>query len=230
MNPEWVEDSVLKGQSFCVWVGAGKAAPRQYTFHRPIGETPLDVNQWVATPTDEVSLLLERRKGEAQIRYERERAAAIRAAILAAGTGRRVDPANPQNEVWSFDGAPPIAVTIRAAETAAEAAGRPKSEWVNHTDAAVRAAELQFKQALRNGVPPPDWLAEHPPPAYETRGGPLGDRPQLAVPYLNGLSLSSARDAVLRRMLSFDLPTGEDEDDTDDEVEGGRAPPSDGGV
>jgi len=184
----------------------------------------------VATPTDEVALLLERRKGEAQIRWERERAAAIRAAVLQAGTGRRLNNATPPEEVWAFDGAPPIAVTIRTAMAAAKAAGVAESEWVNHVTPAIRAAELQFKQALKVGTLPNNWEADHPPPVYETKGGPLADRPQMAVPYLNGLSLSSARDKVLSRAMGRDLTSEETDNANTGDPGEGRAPPSEGGV
>lgn len=201
LDAEWSEESSLKGQTFVVWVGNGTTASRQYTFHHPIGETPLGEHQWVATPTDEVRYLLERRKSEALSRFEREKATAARAVVLAARMGRRLNQADPPQEEWAFDGAPPIAATIRTAMAAAKAASQPESEWVNHAGPAVRAAELQFKQALHNAVPTDEWVAEHPRPVHETRGGPLGDRPQLAIGYLGTNGISAAKDLVLNRMI-----------------------------
>jgi hypothetical protein len=201
LEHDWVDESVLKGQSFVVWLGSGKTGARQVTFHRPLGGTTLNkTTTWVATPSDELHYLLARLKSEALSRWERERDLAVRTAILATGTGRRNNQATPPVEEWAFDGAPPVGPTIQAAMAAATAAGGKGSEWVNHTTEAVRAAELQFKQALRNGAPTAVWLREHPQPAHETRGGPLGDRAQSAVGYLANLSLAAAQDLVLSRI------------------------------
>lgn len=203
LEADWAEESSLKGKTFAVWVGSGEAGSRQYTFHPPIGHTELKGSQWVATPTDEVHYLLEARTSEAIARWEREMAFAQRAIVLAAGTGRKLISADPHLEGWSFDGAPPIAATIKIAQAAAKAAGKPDSEWVNHTEPAVRAAELQFKEALRKAKLPVTWYEEHPRPKYETKGGPARDRPQLAIGYLDNLSLGAAKDAVLSRMLGL---------------------------
>jgi len=203
LDADWAEESSLKGKTFVVWVGGGQTAPRQYTFHHPIGETNMDDRQWVATPTDEIRYLLERRKSEALSRWEREKSLALRAQVLAAGTGRRLNNGvTPPTEEWTHDGAPPIAATIRIAMAAAKAAGVAESEWVNHTDPAVRASELQFKQALTSATLAPNWAVEHPRPVFTTLGGPLGDRPQLAVGYLGTSSLAAAKDLVLSRLTS----------------------------
>lgn len=202
LEHDWVDESVLKGQSFVVWLGSGKSGARQVTIHRPIGGTSLDkTTTWVATPSDEIHYLLARLKSEALSRWERERDVAVRSAVLLAGTGRRMNQATPPQEVWAFNGSPPIGPTIQAAMAAAKAAGGKESEWVNHATEAVRAAELQFKQALRNAEPAQAWLADHPQPRHETRGGPLGDRPQSAVSYLTGRSLAAAQDLVLNRIF-----------------------------
>lgn len=215
LDADWAEDSFLKGNSFVVWVGGGQTAPRQYTFHRPIGETRLDGNSWVATPTEELRYLLERRNSEELSRWMRERSQAVRAVVLASKLGRELNTATPPQEVWTFDGAPSIKETIAAAMAAAKAAGKVESEWVNHTIPAVRASELQFKQALSKTTPAAQWEADHPRPTFETCGGPLGDRPQIAISYLSGYSISAAKDRVLGKLLSPDEPVEEEEDDAD---------------
>jgi len=198
LDADWSEDSTLKGESFVVWLGGGKTAPQQFTFHRPIGETKLEGNQWVATPTGEIGLLLERKKSEDLARWERRKDQAIRASVLAKGLGRKMDS---DHEVWVHKDAPPIGPTVQAAMAAAKAAKAKESEWVNHADQAVRASELQFREALRNAKPSAEWLGANPKPSFETRGGPLMDRPQVALVHLGGLSLAAAKDKVLGQLF-----------------------------
>jgi len=201
-DTEWVEDPLLR-DGFIV-ILCSKGGTQQVTFHHPIGETQLDKNSWVATPSNEVHFLLSRRKSEALSRWEREKEQAVRTAVLASRTGRKLNDATPPVEVWVFDGAPPIGVTIAAGMAAAKAAERPESEWVNHTTEAVRASELAFKQALRVTAVPAGWVADHPQPTHETRGGPLADRAQVAVGYLAGCTASAALDKVQRRAYGVD--------------------------
>jgi len=200
LNATWSEDSTLKGESFVLWLGGGKSAPQQFTFHRPIGVTKLEANQWVATPTGELGLLLERKKSEDLARWERRGEQAIQAAVLAKATGRKLAP-DGKTPIWVHKDAPPIGATVQAAMAAAKAAGAKESEWVNHCDQAVRASELAYREALRTESLPKEWLGENPKPSFETRGGPLGDRPQVALAHLSGMSLAAAKDKVLRSLF-----------------------------
>jgi hypothetical protein len=104
---------------------------------------------------------------------------------------------------------------------AATAAGADSSAWLNYADRAVQTAERSFKEAMRTHGIPDDWIADNPRPAFETKGGALGDVPQKAVEYLNGLSLASARDKVTRVAIGLDntdpLLLDEDEEESDDE-------------
>jgi len=196
----WASEALLR-ESFVIVMMTAHGGHHQVTIHRPVGETPLAATDWVATPSREVDYLLARRKSEALSRWEREKEQAKRLAVLTARTGRKQTDTAPPIEVWVFDGAPPIGVTINAAMAAAKAAGRPESEWLDHTgNDAVRASELAFKQALRTTAVPADWEAAHPRPNHVTMGGPLGDRPQVAVGYLAGTTLPAAMDLVQRRV------------------------------
>jgi len=109
LDTAWVEDSSLKGKSFVIFVGGGNTADQQITYHKPIGETRLAAGAWVATPTAEIELLLQRRKSELLARYERERSAAIRQSVLEAESGRKLNTAAPPKEVWCIEGTPPCA-------------------------------------------------------------------------------------------------------------------------
>jgi hypothetical protein len=136
--------------------------------------------------------------------------------------GRTLDPGN-QAEIWVFDNAPAIQPTIRTCMAAAKAANAPESAWLDYADQAVQVAERSFKEALRTQVIPQGWIREHPKPVHETMGGPLGDQPQKAVPFLKGFSMATAKDKVIRVAIGLDQtdnpllpdPGSEDEEDED---------------
>jgi len=211
LEPDWVNESGLLGDTFVVWVGCGKTAPVQVTFHRPIGHTGLSDRAWVATPTAEVGLLLERKSSEELSRWERERSTAIRADTLASGIGRKLVKVGQDSiEAWSFSGAPHCGPTVKAAMASAKAAGKAEAEWIHFVSDDIKAAEADFKKDLKDEKRLKAYEAAHPKPTYETRGGPLGDRPQKAVDYLHGLSLAAARDKVTAVMFgSFPIQVGE---------------------
>jgi hypothetical protein len=216
LETEWVKDSLLKEDCFVIWLGSGKAGDQQWTVHRPIGETSLSDGSWVMTPGRDLGFLLARRESEELSAWKRRTELAKRQAVLHARTGRRMD-AEGQTEIWSFDGAPAIQPTIRTCMAAAKAAGVQEAAWLDYADNAVQVAERSFKEALRTQGIPNGWLRHNPKPDHETMGGPLGDIPQKAVPYLKGLGVNSAKDKVLRVMLGIDLNVGAEESDDEEE-------------
>jgi len=123
--------------------------------------------------------------------------------VLAAESGRALDTSTPPREVWVIDGRPPCGPGIKTAQEAAKAASRPESEWMTFASAAVRQAEQRFKDAVATATVSAEWERENPRPAHETRGGPLADRAQLSIPYLEGLSLNQAKDKVLSLVFGF---------------------------
>jgi len=224
LETEWVKDSILKGNCFVLFAGSGQSGDQQWTFHHPIGETSLDLRAWVATPTRDISFLLQRRESEALAAWKRQAELAKRQEVLANYIGRRLEN---QTEVWNFENAPAIQPTIRSCMSAAKAAGANESEWLTYSDRAVQVAEQSFKEALRTQDIPEDWLRANPKPIHETMGGPLGDHPQKAVPFLNGLSMAAAKDKVIRVAIGLDQTDGtplphkeEEEDRFDPQFEG----------
>jgi len=216
LDAKWAEEQTLRGQSFVIWLGSAQGIPQQVTFHRPIGVTPLRTDQWVATPTAEIPLLLSRRSSEDLNRWERLKSAAQRAAVLASGTGRKMSTGEHPKEVFVVDGDPDCGATIQMAMAAAKAAGKPESAWLDYAVPAVRNAEQLFKAALKSQEPSQQWLAGNPRPTHETRGGPLGDRPQVAVEYLDGSTLARAKDLVLTRLFSSPPTEEEEEEEQED--------------
>jgi len=233
LDADWTKDSVMKDTAFVIWLGSGQTGDQQWTFHRPIGETPLDAkNQWVATPTRDIGFLLLRRDSEALASWKRQSELAIRQYTLHLKRGRKVSGSD-QTEVWCFDGAPAIQPTIRTCMAAAKAAGANESAWLDYADRAVQVAERSFKEALRTQSIPRAWLRENPKPQHETRGGPLGDQSQVAIPFLNGLSMSAAKDKLLRVAIgaapseALLLPS-DDQSDGEEDAEGVDLGASDG--
>jgi hypothetical protein len=203
LETEWVKDSILKEKCFVLFAGSGVAGDQQWTYHHPIGETSLEESEWVATPTRDISFLLQRRESEALSAWKRRSELAKRQQVLTARKGRGLDP-DGQTEVWSFEGAPPVQPTVRSCMAAAKAAGKQESEWLSYADQAVRVAEQSFKEALRTQAVPEEWLRANARPTHETMGGPLGSNPQKAVPYLKGLTLAAAKDKVIRVAIGID--------------------------
>jgi len=219
LEVDWVKNSVLKDNCFVIWLGSGNSSSSQWVVHRPIGETSLKGDSWVMTPSRDLEFLLSRRESEELSSWNRKAELAKRQEVLAARKGRGLEG---QTEVWTFDGAPAIQPTIRTCMAAAKAAGAKESEWLSYADSAVQISERSFKEALRTQAIPGWWVVDNPRPHHETMGGPLGDVPQKAVGYLSGLSLNTAKDKVLRVMLSIDSNESEAEDEEEEE----EAPPA----
>jgi len=221
LEADWVGEAALKVQSFTIWLGAGQAGAQQWTFHRPIGQTNLGERAWVATPTRDIPFLLARKGSEETSAWERKSQLAKRQAVLRSRTGRGLAE-DGQTEVWTAAGTPPIQETVRACMAAAVAAGAQGADWLQFAPQAVQDSERAFKNALKNQSIPADWLRDNPKPAFETRGGPLGDQEQKEVSYLKGCSLQAAQDKVLNVLIGRvsndpeDSDLGEDDEDESD--------------
>lgn len=220
LEADWVGDAALKVQSFTIWLGAGQASAQQWTFHRPIGQTKLDERAWVATPTRDIAFLLARKGNEETSAWERKSQLAKRQAVLTSRTGRGLA-SDGQTEVWTAAGTPPIQETIRTCMSAAEAAGAQRADWLQFAPQAVQDCERAFKNTLKTQGVPADWLRDNPKPAFETRGGPLGDQEQKEVGYLKGSSLQAAQDKVLNvligRVTNDTVEKARDDEDAADE-------------
>jgi hypothetical protein len=223
LETEWVKDSILKGNCFVLFAGSGQAGDQQWTFHHPIGETSLDERDWVATPTRDISYLLQRRESEALVAWKRQSELAKRQYILHLQRGRKMS--NEDQEVWTFENAPAIQPTIRSCMAAAKAAGANESAWLDYADRAVQVAEQTFKEAMRTQAVPSGWIRENPKPVHETMGGPLGDHPQKAIPFLKGMSTATAKDKVIRVAIGLDLADESSDEDSDVEDDAEEATP-----
>jgi len=197
LESAWVEDPALKGQSFVIFVGSGKTTDQQMTYHHPIGVTPHSGKVWVATPTSEISLLLARRTSEELTRWNREAQVAIRLAVISDGIGRKMTNGPIPVEVWDCEGSPRCGATIQTAMAEAKAADKQEADWQQFVSNEIKSAEAAFKKELASKERLATYEAAHPRPAFETRGGPLWDRPQRPLPFLGELPLVNAEDLIL---------------------------------
>jgi hypothetical protein len=195
----------VPGGAFPVVFG-GPMGSLSMTFHHPIGVTPLASDEWVATPTEEVTLLLARAKhpgAEQNSRgYETHRltsASALEPALLTLRNGRFFYPGDDNT------------TRDQRLEAAREVAVGKLAQGVNPTRAQIiaelperlRGAETALQthiglEATRNAARVANPLA-----VYETRGGPLGDRRQGAIAPLKGMSSQAARDHLIARLCSI---------------------------
>jgi len=199
------KNPTLGGDFFIVWFGTIGANQTSVTFHRPIGKTRLGKDVWVATPSSELGFLCERQTSQEVAAWQRRLAQYIRAQVLASQMGRKLDNSNPPKEVWNIQGAPECAPQIKLFQQYAVAAGKTQADWLDYAPQEVKTAEGQFKTALNNAQAlQAAFEADNPEPAFETKGGPAGDRPQVAVTYLTGMNKARAFDQVRKRVMGVE--------------------------
>lgn len=203
-NVKCVNSSGMPGESFVVFVGG--EIPSSITYHRPIGVTPLGSDEWVATPTEELPLLLSRaqdpRLKAVQAAYE---AHLLNQAVVANHLVRREGVVFlPGNTTLSRAD---ITAAAEAAAKAKLAAGRnPKaSEIVEEFPSSVKDQEKVLRTFLSSEVAREAARAAHPLPRYETVGGLRGDRKQTGDPRYKGKSQKEVRDMIVRSLF----PAGE---------------------
>lgn len=190
------------GESFVVVI-AGPSGHRSFTFHHPIGVTRLDSDVWVCTPTSEIPDLVARRDdpNAATIRENRERHrfdAAITAGLLVkdAVSGEIRYPSGAERQ--------PTLAAARAA--AKEAAKRLKQKaeplaYLAHLSADRRVEEDAVRAFLGSETVVRASELRYPDSTYLTRSGPLQDREQQALSYLEGKTRSQAEDEVVRQLF-----------------------------
>jgi len=199
---EFTGDPSLK-DSF-VTVIAGPSGLRQITFHRPVGITDLTADSWVATPTVEIQDLLARRVDPQaseidQRRREHRLGQAIIKGLLAHGNDGSV----------RYPGGGPIradalSAARKAAKDAAKAANTKVAAdaYLNHLPQEVRIQETHLAAFLGSKEVKDASVAANPDSAFRTRSGPLADRVQRTVPYLDGKARAEAEDLVVRRLFA----------------------------
>jgi hypothetical protein len=204
-NFEFTPDRRLN-ESFVIVVG-DTASGRSITFHHPIGTTNLDDDDWVATPTEDVTSLLQRQKdpGEAARKANRDKFR-IRLAI----EGNLLTREETDEERLLYYG-----TDISRQDTVVAARAATKSSYKEgekpSPDSYIRFIEdkdLREKESiLRKFLSEKSTISKaekaFPNSKFQTQGGPLADRRQKAVDYLDGLDRPQAIDRVTKRVYGF---------------------------
>lgn len=173
------------------------------TYHRPVGKTDLDDDDWVLTPTGEVPELLARSEDpdEAGIRAKRE------AFRMACAADKKLVSKSADGEVLYPSGESRQSVLAKARAEAKDEAQRRKAKVLPNAHLAFLSAERKKEEdALRAFLSSESTIRaaekKFPDSQYRTMSGPLADRPQKAVSYLSGKTRPQAEDAVIQRLYA----------------------------
>jgi len=188
-----------KKEAFIVFV-ASPSGQVQMTFHRPIGETPLAEDDWVATESSQTHYLLSRTENPLKKRNEANRHnwrldQAVTKELLTKSEG----------VIYYFGhtGLKSRKDLIKDARSAAKKEEQTSSEsYVPFLPEPVRGLERDFLDFIKSEEAKNDCALAHPLPPFETKSGVRNDQAQEAVPYLKGLTPDEARHAVINRILT----------------------------
>jgi hypothetical protein len=203
-NFEFVNEPRI-GDSIVV-VLAGPSGVQSFTFHHPIGVTDVDVEDWVCTPTADIPSLLARKDDpdEADRKVKRDRYRLH--LVVHAGLLRKSDTDEqliyPDTEINRQDA---LAAARSAAKDAvkAEKSKTPPDLYIRFLPQAVQEKEVAIRGLLAAKTTIQAAETKFPSSGYRTRGGPLADRDQESVEYLEGYSRSQASDAITKRVFGL---------------------------
>lgn len=192
----------VPGGAFPVVIGGPQAI--SITFHHPIGVTPHKGDDWIATPTEDVALLLARAKNPGQQGTDRgyetfRLEAAVTAGLLVKQGSKYFLPGD------LLDSREDRLEAAKAVAKGRLAQGQnPSRDQI----LAELTEELRTKENVVLAFIGEEDLRKrardaNPLPAYETRGGPLADRPQVPLPWLKGKAEQQARDLVIARLCAI---------------------------
>lgn len=192
------------GDSFVIVI-AGPAKNRSLTFHHPLGETDVDDEDWVCTPTEDIPDLLARLKDpdEKSIREKRDNYR-----MKLASDRKLVMKDNDQNGEIVYAGTTTsrqatVSEARKLAKEAVVGKGKPSADAYLRfiKDDSLRKAESTLREFLTKTSTIHEAELKVPSSGYRTRSGPLSDRAQKSVEYLEGMSRTSAEDAVVKRIF-----------------------------
>jgi hypothetical protein len=175
---------------------------RSVSIHRPIGQSGLEDDDWVITPTGEVTELLSRQEDPDGKKIEVARQKFSEEYLISAGCFER----NATTGLLHYAGMPvksrrDILKTANAAQKS-----DPKGSYLEHLP--TECAEIEerarilkdssaFKEELGKAIPNSSFI---------TASGPFSDRPQRAAARLKGKTAEQVADIAYRAI--FDLSTG----------------------
>jgi len=182
----------IKGSSslrdaFLIIVGKpGGDTAVQLTFHHPIGKTPLEKDDWVATPTLEVKNLLQRAEdpflAEKKKRAEQEcfDYAVSRGWLLRASDGFNFWDGQPRSDFKRLQ------------------KGLEPDSFLAQVPSALE--KIAVEEDIRSRRDKLFEQIESVKSSYETKSGPSWDRSQVAIANLKGLTSSQVMDRIIQNL------------------------------
>lgn len=181
----------VKGSNFLkegllVMVMAPGKPPVQITFHRPLGKTPHSPDEWIATPTSDVSELLRRLVDP----YEVQRKQQVEQECLAHAV----------SQGWLFEGQEGLEYWDGELRSHFKKCLREDPEQtLKLSDTALKAAVEKSISEMRATL-----IAKiESVPGYETMSGLEGNRPQKPISSLKGMTLDKVVDKIVKQLASL---------------------------
>jgi hypothetical protein len=191
------------GDSFVVVIG-GPGGVQSFTFHQPLGVTAVDDEDWVCTPTGDIPSHLARRvdTDEADRKAKRDK----HRLDLAVEAGLLTKHGSNDLLVYPDTGTSRQSALAKARTEAKDAVktdkGKPTPDlYIRFLPKEVQDAETALRKFLADRSTIRKAETKFPTSGFRTRGGPLADRDQEEVDYLQGLSRPQATDAVVKRIF-----------------------------
>jgi hypothetical protein len=173
---------------------------RELTVHRPIGETDLAKDDWVATPSGEVPILLSRRKNPYVAQISAARQEYLESVLVQEGlliedaAGNVTLPCGKSRAAYHAE-----------IKTAWAASNPPKDQKYDFE----RELSRSIGEAAREETEVRNRLTALGPGAdtkfvstFRTRSGPNSDQDQVALKWAKGLPLSAVADTILKHGIS----------------------------
>jgi len=168
--------------------------------HHPIGQTRLGKGEWVLTPIEEVTQLLARKDNPNRQKVQEARSHLMTQLLVERQLlERRVDGSIGYRGKSSWPDRKQVLHDLHA----------KTGPWLGDSTLkemeTLEAAVVTGKETIAaSGV-----LEKEYPDNYTTASGPLGERPQVAIPGLEGLGHNEVMDRLLRRIYGRDVVLGQ---------------------
>jgi len=190
--------------AFVIVIG-GDSGTRSITYHHPIGVTNLDVDDWVASETSDVTLLLSRKDNPFLKEYDLKvhescLKAAAAAGLIQLGEGMSI----------RYPNGVPRAPVLKAAKLALKADKSPGNitgdSYIRYiVDETSRVAEQAFISAIRDEGLREAAKRKFVLPSFETKGGIDSTKAQCAIPNFKGLGPAQVMDSITRGVLALPI-------------------------
>jgi len=185
------------------------AGGRSLTFHRPVGCTDLEDEDWVLTPSTEVPSLLARAENPHAKRIEALRAKARNSVAVKRGLAKQATDDGPLLYPDGGDRTSALSSAHEAAKVAAKAKGLSKAipgAFLEFLSVKQKEFETVLSDFLKSDETRNETEKRIPLPHFVTRSGPFEDQDQESVEWLNKATPQTAQDAILKMLRTGKSP------------------------